>query len=64
MASLMYYNRALSDAEVLANKQASNCIEMGLHPDASCPTSFIYDAGMTTEPIDCLSGAAGAVEVA
>jgi hypothetical protein len=63
MASVMYYDRALTDAEIVANKQASNCIEMGLHPDASCPTDYIYDAGMTIAPINCLTGAAGAVEV-
>ena len=63
MASVMYYSRALTDSEVLANKQASNCIEMGIHPDASCPTDYIYDAGTTTLAIDCLTGAPGAVEV-
>ena len=63
MASLMYYSRALTDSEVMANKQASNCIEMGLHPDASCPTDYIYDAGTTIAPINCLTGSAGAVEV-
>ena len=63
MASVMYYDRALSDAEILANKQASNCIEMGIHPDASCPTDYIYDAGRTIAPINCLTGAAGTVEV-
>jgi hypothetical protein len=63
MASLMYYDRALTDSEVLANKQASNCIEMGIHPDASCPTDYIYDAGTTIAPINCLTGTPGAVEV-
>ena len=63
IASLMYYDRALTDAEIVANKEASNCIEMGLHPDASCPTDCICDAGMTIAPVNCLTGTPGTVEV-